>query len=119
MENTEEENEENFFEPLIEKAQNYWETTLDLYKLKAIEQISGVFSTFIVRAIILTVLILFVLMLSVGLAIWLGEYFGKMYYGFLSVAGFYAITSIILYFLLQKKIKESIQNSIISQMLNL
>ncbi|MBK7233021.1 MAG: hypothetical protein IPH93_12365 [Saprospiraceae bacterium] len=119
MDNSEKENEEHFFEPLFERAQNYLETTLDLYKLKAIEQISGVFSTFIIRAVILMVLILFVLMLSIGMAIWLGEIFGKMYYGFMCIAGFYAIVSLIFYFLLQKKAKESIQNSIISQMLNL
>ena len=112
------ENQANFLDPLIEKARVYGKTSVDLYKLKAVEKTSEVSSIIISRIIAFSVFALFILMSSLGLAFWLGDYFGEVYYGFFCVGGFYGILGVILYFFLHDWIKERTSNSIVKQMLN-
>ena len=112
------ENKTTIFEPLFERAQAYGKTSFELYKLKAVEKTSGVSSTFASRALAFFVFSLFIFMTSIGAALWLGELFGKVYYGFLFIAGFYAITGCVLYFFMHNWIKKGINNSIIKEMLN-
>ena len=112
------ENKTTIFEPLFERAQAYGKTSFELFKLKAVEKTSGVSSTFASRAIAFFVLSLFVLMASIGAALWLGEILGKGYYGFFVVAGFYGIVDCVLYFFMHNWIKKGINNSIIKEMLN-
>jgi hypothetical protein len=112
------ENQANFLDPLIEKARVYGKTSFDLYKLKAVEKTSDISSTIISRLTALLVLSLFVVMSSIGVAFWLGDYFGEIYYGFFCVGGFYGILGVILYFFLHGWMKERTSNSIVKQMLN-
>ena len=112
------ENQANFLDPLIEKARVYGKTSFDLYKLKAVEKTSDISSTIISRLTALLVLSLFVVMSSIGVAFWLGNYFGEVYYGFFCVGGFYGILGVILYFFLHGWMKERTSNSIVKQMLN-
>jgi Na+/melibiose symporter-like transporter len=65
-----------------------------------------------------SLLVLFILMVSVGIAFWLGNFMGKKYYGFLCVGGFYGLAGVVLYFFLHSWIKERVNNSIIRQMLS-
>jgi hypothetical protein len=111
-------NQANFLDPLIEKARVYGKTSFDLYKLKAVEKTSDISSTIISRLTALLVLSLFVVMSSIGVAFWLGDYFGEIYYGFFCVGGFYGILGVILYFFLHGWMKERTSNSIVKQMLN-
>ena len=111
------ENQANFLDPLIEKARVFSKTSIDLYKLKAVEKTSEVSSTIISRIIAFSFLALFILISSLGLAFWLGDYFGEIYYGFFCVGGFYGILGFILYFFLHDWLKERTSNSIVKQML--
>ena len=61
---------------------------------------------------------MFVIIASFGIALWLGEECGKLYYGFYIVAGGYGVLGFVLYFLLHNWIKKGICDSIISQILN-
>lgn len=112
------ENQANFLDPLIEKARVYGKTSIDLYKLKAVEKTSDISSTIISRLTAFLVLSLFVVMSSIGVAFWLGDYFGELYYGFFCVGGFYGVLGVLLYFFLHDWIKERTSNSIVKQMLN-
>jgi hypothetical protein len=112
------ENQANFLDPLIEKARVYGKTSIDLYKLKAVEKTSDISSTIISRLTAFLVLTLFVVMSSIGVAFWLGNYFGELYYGFFCVGGFYGVLGVLLYFFLHDWIKECTSNSIVKQMLN-
>ncbi|MEI8137445.1 MAG: phage holin family protein [Bacteroidota bacterium] len=112
------ESKTNVLEPLIENVQAYGKTSIELYKLKAIEKASDVSSTVISRTVAFSVLALFVFMVSFGVAFWLGDMMGKTYYGFLCVGGFYGIVWAVLYFFLHNWMKERTNNSIITQMLN-
>jgi hypothetical protein len=108
----------SIIDPLLEKAEAYGKTTIELYKLKAVEQTSGATSGIASRVIAFAILFFALLMLSTGGAIWLGEVLGKTYYGFLCVGGFYAITFAVVYYLLHDKIKERIADSIIARILS-
>ena len=105
-------------EPLIERIENYGETSAELIKLRVIHKSSRVMSEFIFRAIILFVLSLFLIFLTAGLSLWLGELTGKTYYGFLWVSLFYLITGVILYVFMRTSIKKYIANILIYKSLN-
>ena len=111
-------NQANFLEPLIEKAKVYGKTSMELYMLKAIDKTSEISSTIISRLFTFLILTLFVVMASFGIAYWLGDVLGRVYYGFLCVGGFYFVLGVIMYFFLHNWMKESTSNSIIKQMLN-
>lgn len=112
------EKQASFFEPLIERATEYGKTSVELYKLKAIEKTSDVASTMVSRMLAVMALGLFMLMISVGAAFWLGEILGKVYYGFLCVGGFYGVLGLVLYFILHKWVKERTSDAIITRILN-
>ncbi|RZJ68283.1 MAG: hypothetical protein EOO50_02360 [Flavobacterium sp.] len=81
---------------LIDKAETYAKTNIELYKLKAIDKTTDVFSS-VASGIVIGVIITFlVIILSIGASLWIGELLGKLYYGFFIVAGFYALLAIIL-----------------------
>ena len=110
--------EPNFFDPLVERVQDYGKTSYELLKLKAVDKTADITSTFVSRAIAISVLLLFVVFVSIGLSIWLGELLGKMYYGFFCVAAFYALVGCILYFVMHKWMKKRSGDAIVSKMLN-
>ena len=108
----------NFTEPIFERAEEYGKTSYKLFKLKAVDKTAEVVSTFISRAAVLLVHSMFILILTVGVALWLGDLLGKLYYGFFCVAGFYALIGGVLYFFMHNFIKRIISNSIITNLLN-
>ena len=61
---------------------------------------------------------MFVLIASIGLALYLGENLEKVYYGFFLVAGGYGLVGFVLYFIAHNWLKKSISSTIISQILN-
>ncbi len=108
----------NFLEPLIERAQEYAKASCELYKLKILDKIANTVSSFISRGIVVIVLFLFLATLNIGVALWLGEILGKLYYGFFCVAGFYGILGVVLYAFMHKWIKKCVSNSLVFQLLN-
>jgi len=107
-----------FFEPLVERAQVYGKTSLELFKLKAVDKTAGITSTFVSRAVAFSVLFIFVVFVSIGASLWLGELFGKLYYGFLCVAAFYALVGCVLYFFMHNWMKKRAGDAFVSQILN-
>ena len=105
-------------ETLLERATEYGKSSLELVKLKTLDKSSDVASTIVPQILVYALLMLFMLFLNLGLAFWLGEVFGKIYYGFLVVAGFYCLVAIIFYFFMRKWIKKMVRNYIIKQVLS-
>ncbi len=83
-------------ETLIERAEQYAKTTYELYKLKAIDKGSSLISALVASIIFYVIFLLFMIILSVGVSLYLGKLFGETHYGFMAVAGFYALLMIIL-----------------------
>ncbi len=95
----------NLLDSLLESAGEYGKTSLELVKLKTIYKTTDVVSTFIPHTIVFVLIASFMLFLNLGLAFWLGEILGKIFYGFFVVSGFYIITGIIIHFLMHKWFK--------------
>ncbi len=104
-------------ETLVERIEAYGKTTYELSKLKVLETTIHVATSFLSRISVIVMISLFVLILNIGLAIWLGELLGKMYYGFFIVAGFYLFAGILLNMFLHKWIKKPISSFFIKQAL--
>ncbi len=106
-----------YIDSLISSAESYTKTSIELFKLKAIDRIADVVSDLISSLPFIIALILFFITLNFGISLWLGAVLGKDYLGFLAVAGFYLFAGIILY-LIKKWIKKPLNDSIINQMLS-
>ena len=57
------------------------------------------------------------LFFNLGVAFWLGEMLGKIFYGFFIVAAFYLLMMTVVYFFMYKWLKKVIGNFIIKQLL--
>ena len=102
---------------LWDKAEEFGETTVELFKLQAIDKSADVVSSLVSRLAILLVVVLLVIILSMGLALWAGELLGKSYYGFFVVGGAYVLIVLLLYSFRHQLLKKPVSNSIIKQML--
>src|SRR5690606_5260818 len=104
-------------ESLYNKVKEYTETTIELYKLNAIEATADVLSSIVSRIAFVLVFALFTLFINVTISLLIGNLLGAYYWGFLIVSGFYLIIMIVLYYCNGKLIKEPITNLIIEKLL--
>jgi hypothetical protein len=107
----------NLIEVLFEKAETFGKTTLELTKLKALNTTTLVVTALVSKLSVVVMVSICLLPLNIGIALFLGEILGKMYYGFFIVAAFYFIVAIVFYFFLYNWIKKPIFNTIIRQAL--
>ena len=104
-------------ETLIESATDYSKTSYELVKLRIIDKVADVVSTLIPQAIVFLILMSCLLFLNLGVAFYLGEIFGNIFYGFFVVALFYGIVGLVVHFFMRNQIKRKISNNIIQQAL--
>ena len=105
------------FESLLYKAGEYAESRADLLKLKLADKTSDTVSDAAASLVVFLFLAFFLLILSTGLSLLVGEWLGKTYYGFFVVAGFYGIAGIILHVNRKNFIKTPVSNFIIGKFL--
>lgn len=111
------ENNATTVEMLLERAEDYTRTTVELAKLHAVDKTADVMSSLISRLAVSIVFAMFALLVNIGLSIWIGELIGKLYYGFFIVSSFYLIVAIILYMFKDEWVKTPVSNFIIIKML--
>jgi hypothetical protein len=102
---------------LLERATEYGKTSLELAKLKSLDKISDVVSSFIPHTLVFVIFATFLVFFNLGIAFWLGKILGETYYGFFIVAAFYFLIGIFIHFFLHNKIKKLICNYIIKRVL--
>ena len=107
----------NLIESLLERATEYSKTSYELVKLKALEKTSDVVSTIIPHSVVFIFIMTFLVFLSLGLSLWLGEILGKIYYGFIVVAAFYGLIAFVLHFFMHKWLKKVIGNYFVKKVL--
>ena len=89
---------ENSLEGLFEKTTEYFDTQVELAKLKAIKK-AAIFSAHAIKKIILALFFLLsTFMLSIALGLWIGSLLGAAYLGFFALAFFYSIVVVVIYF---------------------
>ena len=112
------ENHTNTIKSLFQEAGDYIEIKFDLLKLKAVDKSSTLISSLGSKFIILLIIFLFLFILNIGVAFWLGDLLKKVYYGFFIVAGFYLLTGLVFYFFRHKILKTPLSNMVIKKFLN-
>lgn len=98
----------NLLETLLERVKDFSLTSIELIKLKTIDKVADTISEIIPLSVLAVLVASFLLFLSLGVALWLGDLLGKAFYGFFIVAGFYILLGIIIRFFLHKWIKRLI-----------
>lgn len=111
--------EENkkLLESLMDRATDYGKTSFELVKLKAVDKTSDVVSSIIAHTFGLVLAASFMLFCSLGLALWLGEILGKLFYGFFVIAAFYVVMGTVVHLFMHKSLKKIIRNYVIKQLL--
>jgi hypothetical protein len=104
-------------ESLLERAEDYGKTSLELAKLKTIDKTAEIVSSLVPLSVVILLTASFLLFLNLGLAFWLGEVLGNPYYGFFIIAGFYLVVAIIIHFLLNNWIKRLVGNYFVKHVL--
>jgi hypothetical protein len=83
-------------ELLIDKAEKFGNSSIELAKLKLIRKTANVFSFMVTQVLAILLLGLFFIFSNISLALWLGTLTGNSYDGFLVIAGFYLLLFIII-----------------------
>ena len=105
------------FEKLYDKAKEYTETSLELYRLNAIDKTADVVSSLFARLALLMVVAMFSLLINIALSLYIGKLLDEMYLGFLIVSGFYLIVAIIIFLFSDKLLKIPLTNLVIAKLL--
>jgi hypothetical protein len=104
-------------EDFVSKAGDLAETKVELWKLRAAGKISETVSSFISVIAIAIIICAVIIILSFGIAFWIGSEMGNLSYGFMIVGGFYAFAGLLLYVFRKKWIKTPLSNLIIDKII--
>lgn len=112
------ETENTTVEELFYKTKDYVNTRIDLFKLKAINKGSSVFSLTVSILFLVGVCLMVLLFLSAGLAFYLGEVLGSVHLGFFIVAGIYVLIGLIVFLLRKVLLKTPFSNWLIRHLMD-
>ena len=112
------ENKPTSIEELFYKLRDYGDTRLDLFKLKSINKVSGILSSLIVLIILIVLFSLVLLCITFGIALLLGAWLGKMYYGFFIMAVVYIIIGLVLYSGRNKLLRTPVSDKLIKELMD-
>lgn len=101
-------------EILFEEATAYSKTTIELIRLVAISKTADLLSLITAGLVITLITAVFAVFMNIGVAMWLGEVLGKLYYGYFIVGGFYGLLALLLVGLRKQLIIRPINNAIIT-----
>ena len=112
------ENKLTSVEELFYKLKEYGDTRLDLFKLKSINKVSGILTSLVVSIFLFVLLSLVLLCITLGIALLLGAWLGKVYYGFFIMAGIYIIIGLVLYYGRNKFLRTPVSDKLIKELLD-
>lgn len=104
-------------ESLLERAAEYGRTSFELAKLKALDKTTEAVSSLAPNTVVFVLIAVFMLFLNLGLAFWLGEVLGRIYYGFFVVAAFYGFVTIVVHLFLHNSIKKLVGDYFVKHVL--
>ncbi len=110
------EEQKHQMELLLDKTNDYVETRLELFKLKATRKATDVVSSLASSLILVFIISFIVFMLNIGLALWLGDALGKSYYGFFALGGFYLLVAVLFQAFKTKWVEDPVSNAIIQKL---
>jgi hypothetical protein len=102
---------------LLSDAGDFIETRTTLWKLKAIESLSDVSGELVSGLALVGIVSMAVLILSTGLALLVGYWTGRSFYGFFIIGGVYVIMGLVFYAFRNHWLKEPFSNMLIRKIL--
>ena len=102
-------------EDLIDSLKQYLMLNIEILKLEAINHVSRIGSSLVGLLVVGIFAFLFVFILSLGVGFYLSALLGDTYIGFVIVAGFYLILTIILFAGRKKIIEKPLRDKIIKK----
>ena len=105
-------------EELFQKIKEYADVRLNLFKLKSINKFAGFMSLSITLIILIVIFSTILLCITIGAALLIGEWVGKIYYGFFIVGGIYLIIGLVFYSMRGKLIKTKVSNKLIKELID-
>lgn len=109
------EGKDNVLESLIESAEEFGRTSIELLKYKALDKATFAVSSIVLNVTVFLIALLFIIMLSIGASLWIGEALNKLYLGFFIVSAFYALCAVSFYFFFGPSIKKLVSTIILKQ----
>ena len=85
-------------EDMLKSATDYGTASIELIKLKAVSKTANAASFVMSHSFVLVFIASFMLFLNFGLALWLGDLLGQIYWGFMIVAALYGLVGLLLRF---------------------
>ena len=105
-------------EELFQKIKEYADVRLNLFKLKSINKFAGFMSLSITFIILIVIFSTILLCITIGAALLIGEWVGKIYCGFFIVGGIYLIIGLVIYSMRDKLIKTKVSNKLIKELID-
>jgi hypothetical protein len=105
--------QERTIESLFEKAEDYSKTSIELLKLNAIDKTADMLSSVITRLTLFAVTTLFIFVITIGVALLVGELLGKTYLGFFVMGGIHVTIALLIYTFRREWIEKPIRQFII------
>jgi len=110
---------EKAFEKIEELAgniNNYVNNRIDAMKLTAAEKTSAVIANLVAGLIVATVFMFFIIFAGIALSLFLGDWIGRTWAGFLIVSGLYLLIGVVVWSGKEKIIRLPIMNALIKQL---
>lgn len=105
------------FKDLFTDAGEYLETKAALVKMKAVDKSAAFISSFASKAVMYIFLLLALLFVNIGIALWLSKLMQHSFAGFFCMAGFYVLLTIIFWLGRKRFIKYPMQDAIIKKLM--
>jgi len=112
------EHKATIIESIIENTESYTKNQLELIELRTIKKIARTASSVASGIGAIIFIMFFMTVLNIGLSIMIGDYLGKLYYGFFIIAGFYLLLTIIVIAFRRSLIGTPVGNLIIRRLSN-
>jgi hypothetical protein len=100
---------------LVKRLTEFGLTYQELVKLKIVNKATNIISAIFPDLIVTTLFMIFLLFLNLGLALWLGDVLGKIYFGFLAVSLLYLMLGFFSHFFMRNRFKKAAENYFIKQ----
>src|SRR5690625_221258 len=84
------------YDELKKDLKLYLETKIEFLELRLLKKVTEIGSRILKFVLGVVLLIFFLIFVSFGAAIWIGDYLGNMSYGFFIIAGFYLFILILI-----------------------
>ena len=105
-------------EELFQKLKEYADVRLNLFKLKSINKFAGFMSLVITLIILIIIFSTILFCITIAAALVIGEWVGKIYFGFFIVGGIYLIIGLVIYSMRDKLIKTKVSNKLIKELID-